>query len=71
MSTIRKRLHVSGLTPAITANDINARLRGFGKVLALDGFGALNALGEYLPHAFSLVICAHLVMQESPESLHM
>ncbi|KAF8512285.1 hypothetical protein JB92DRAFT_3117325 [Gautieria morchelliformis] len=45
MSTaVRKRLHVSGLTPAITAADLNARLQGFGKVLALDGVGALNAV---------------------------
>lgn len=46
MSTVQKRLHVSGLTPAITVSDINGRLHGFGKVLALDGFGMLNAVGE-------------------------
>lgn len=43
---VRKRLHISGLTPVITVNDINTRLHCFGTVLALDGFGALDALGE-------------------------
>ncbi|KAF8532343.1 hypothetical protein JB92DRAFT_2824440 [Gautieria morchelliformis] len=44
-STVKKRLHVSGLTPAITAIDISAHLQGFGKV-PLDGVGALNAVGR-------------------------
>ncbi|KAF8468013.1 hypothetical protein JB92DRAFT_3102777 [Gautieria morchelliformis] len=43
-STVKKRLHVPGLTPAITATDISARLQGFGKV-PLGGVGALNAVG--------------------------
>ncbi|KAF8530662.1 hypothetical protein JB92DRAFT_2825617 [Gautieria morchelliformis] len=47
-STVEKRLHVSGLTPAIAATDISARLQGFGKVLSLDGVGPLNAVdGAY------------------------
>jgi hypothetical protein len=37
----------SGLMPAITATDINARLQVFGRVLAVDGVGVLNAMGEY------------------------
>ncbi|KAF8504185.1 hypothetical protein BU17DRAFT_58287 [Hysterangium stoloniferum] len=53
MATIQRRLHISGLTPAITVTDINARLQGFGKVLALDGFGLLNGLGE--PRKFGYV----------------
>jgi hypothetical protein len=45
MATIQKRLHISGLTPAITATDINSRLQRFGKVITLDGFDLLNGLG--------------------------
>lgn len=48
MSTVKKRLHISGLTPAITSNDLITRLHGFGKVLSLDGLGILNAVGECL-----------------------
>jgi hypothetical protein len=35
------------LTNTIIATDINARLQGFGRVLAVDGVGALDAVGEY------------------------
>ncbi|KAF8585283.1 hypothetical protein K439DRAFT_1660344 [Ramaria rubella] len=63
MSTVKKRLHVSGLTPAITADDINARLRGFGQVHALDGFGATNAIGEWLSNLHSNVV-SHFVTGE-------
>ena len=48
MSTVKKRLHISGLTPAITSSDLITRLHGFGKVLSLDGLGMLNAVGECL-----------------------
>ena len=50
---ITKRLHVSGLTPAISPSDLSARLGGFGTVKALDGFGVLNAVGE--PRKFGYV----------------
>lgn len=39
------RLHISGLTPSISAQDINSKLSSFGNVQALDGFGALDANG--------------------------
>ena len=43
---VRKRLHISGLTPAITVEDLSRRLASFGHVKALDGFGQLDALGQ-------------------------
>ncbi|TCD61804.1 hypothetical protein EIP91_007890 [Steccherinum ochraceum] len=51
--TITKRIHVSGLTPAITPADLAGKLGSFGTVKALDGFGALNAVGE--PKKFGYV----------------
>jgi hypothetical protein len=50
---ITKRLHVSGLTPALTANDLNQRLSSFGTVKALDGFGLLDGLGQ--PRKFGYI----------------
>ncbi|KAI0676098.1 hypothetical protein C8Q78DRAFT_1075035 [Trametes maxima] len=50
---ITKRIHVSGLTPAITAKDLNTRLGSFGTVKALDGLGDLDAVGQ--PRKFAYV----------------
>ena len=50
---ITKRLHVSGLTPALTANDLSQRLSSFGTVKALDGFGLLDGLGQ--PRKFGYI----------------
>ncbi|GBE89508.1 hypothetical protein BKA93DRAFT_799943 [Sparassis latifolia] len=50
---IVKRLHVSGLTPAITPADLTQRLSSFGAVKAVDGFGVLDAVG--LPRKFGYV----------------
>ncbi|KAL4079765.1 hypothetical protein J3A83DRAFT_4368607 [Scleroderma citrinum] len=52
-SLVTKRLHISGLTPAITATDIQRRLSAFGTVKATDGFGACDALGD--PRKFAFV----------------
>lgn len=49
---LTKRLHISGLTTAITPNDIQRRLSAFGTVKAMDGFGAHNALGDLRKFAF-------------------
>ncbi|KIM39552.1 hypothetical protein M413DRAFT_29270 [Hebeloma cylindrosporum] len=43
---VTKRLIISGLTPAITADDISRRLTSFGTVKAADGFGLPNGVGE-------------------------
>ncbi|EMD39117.1 hypothetical protein CERSUDRAFT_112807 [Gelatoporia subvermispora B] len=51
--TITKRVHVSGLTPAITAADISQRLSSFGTVRSVDGFGALDAVGQ--PRKFGYI----------------
>ncbi|KAH9951136.1 hypothetical protein B0H21DRAFT_719729 [Amylocystis lapponica] len=51
--TITKRLHVSGLTPAITPADLSKRLGSFGTVTALDGFGLLDGVGQ--PRKFGYV----------------
>jgi hypothetical protein len=50
---ISKRLHVSGLTPAITPEDLARRLNSFGTVKALDGFGKLDGVGQ--PRKFGYV----------------
>ncbi|KAF5316326.1 hypothetical protein D9619_006760 [Psilocybe cf. subviscida] len=50
---ITKRLIISGLTPAITADDISKRLTTFGTVKAADGFGLPDGLGE--PRKFGYV----------------
>lgn len=50
---ITKRLHISGLTPAITSVDLSRRLATFGTVKDLDGLGKLDALGE--PKKFGYV----------------
>ncbi|KAI0792206.1 hypothetical protein C8Q75DRAFT_754886 [Abortiporus biennis] len=50
---ITKRLHVSGLTPAITVADLSQKLGSFGSIKALDGFGKFDALGE--PRKFGYV----------------
>ena len=43
---ITKRLHISGLTPAISSADLSQRLSSFGTVKSLDGFGKLDAIGQ-------------------------
>ena len=50
---LTKRLHISGLTPSITPSDLERRLSSFGKVKAMDGFGARDALGD--PRKFGFV----------------
>ena len=51
--SITKRIHISGLTPAITAKDLSDRLASFGTVKAIDGFGALDALGQPRKFAYA------------------
>ncbi|KAI9448860.1 hypothetical protein BJY52DRAFT_1428421 [Lactarius psammicola] len=53
IEVISKRLHVSGLTPAISFDDLSRRLGSFGSVTALDGLGKLDALGQ--PRKFAYV----------------
>ncbi len=48
-----KRLHISGLTAAISSRDLERRLATFGTLTALDGFGKLDALGQ--PCGFAYV----------------
>lgn len=50
---ITKRLHVSGLTPAITPDDLAKRFGSFGDVKAMDGFGLMDAVGQ--PRKFGYV----------------
>jgi hypothetical protein len=50
---ITKRLHVSGLTPALSPADLSQRLSNFGTVKAIDGFGLQNGVG--LPRKFGYV----------------
>ena len=48
-----KRLHISGLTSAISTDDLSRRLATFGTIVALDGFGKRDALGQPRPYAFA------------------
>jgi hypothetical protein len=50
---VTKRLHISGLTPAITLDDLNRRLSTFGSVEAVDGMGKVDAVGR--PRSFAYV----------------
>lgn len=50
---ITKRIHISGLTPALTAAHISQRLSSFGTVKAADGFGLLDGVGN--PRKFGYV----------------
>ncbi|KAI0032984.1 hypothetical protein K488DRAFT_78160 [Vararia minispora EC-137] len=52
---ITKRLHISGLTSSITAADLETRLSSYGKILALDGLGARDALGNRRPFAYATI----------------
>ena len=49
---VTKRLHVSGLTPQISAADLTLRFSSFGKVKALDGLGKLDGVGQPRPYAY-------------------
>jgi hypothetical protein len=59
---ITKRLHVSGLTAALSSHDLERRLAAFGSVTALDGFGKLDALGQ--PRKF-----AHVTLETTKPQL--
>ena len=61
-ATITKRLHISGLTPNITASDISTRFSSFGTVKALDGLGKLDGNGQ--PRKF-----AYLTLEGSKEKV--
>ncbi|KAH9928452.1 uncharacterized protein BXZ73DRAFT_90541 [Epithele typhae] len=50
---ITKRIHISGLTPAITQQDLSSRLSSFGTVTSMEGFGLLDAVGQ--PRKFAYV----------------
>lgn len=50
---ITKRLHISGLTPALRPADLSQKLGSFGTVKALDGFDKLDGLGQ--PRKFGYI----------------
>jgi len=51
-AVVRKRLHVAGLTPAVSASDLSQRLGTFGTIVTVDGVGALDGLGRPRPFAY-------------------
>lgn len=51
--TITKRLHISGLTPTISEQDLSQRLSTFGSVKSLDGVGALDGVGRPKKFAYA------------------
>ncbi|KAI0741329.1 hypothetical protein C8Q80DRAFT_1259810 [Daedaleopsis nitida] len=50
---ITKRIHISGLTPAITAKDLTDRFTSFGTVTSIDGFGKLDGVGQPRKYAYA------------------
>ncbi|KNZ55035.1 hypothetical protein VP01_2786g1 [Puccinia sorghi] len=46
------RLHIGGLGPSVSSQDLEARLATFGTVLKVDGVGKLDANGSPLRYAF-------------------
>ena len=50
--TITKRLHLSGLTPLLTQNDLQSRFSSFGTVTDVSGFDARDANGDPKPFAY-------------------
>jgi len=60
--TVTKRLHISGLTPSVSQQDLIQRLSTFGNVKSLDGLGTLNAVGQ--PRKF-----AYATLEATPAKL--
>lgn len=60
--TLSKRLHISGLTPNLSATDICTRFSAFGSVTSVSGFGEFDANGD--PRKF-----AFLTLETSEEKL--
>jgi hypothetical protein len=60
---ITKRLHISGLTPAISSHDLERRLGSFGTITTgFDGLGKFDALGQ--PRTF-----AHVTLETTKAQL--
>ncbi|TKY88095.1 hypothetical protein EX895_002805 [Sporisorium graminicola] len=57
-----KRLHISGLTAAFSKEDLERRFSTFGTVIALDGLGKRDALGQLRPFAY-------LTLQAPPQQI--
>ncbi|SPO30186.1 uncharacterized protein UTRI_06025 [Ustilago trichophora] len=58
----QKRLVISGLTASFSQEDLIRRFSTFGTVIALDGLGKRDALGQLRPYAF-------LTLQASPQQI--
>lgn len=52
-STVSKRLHISGLTPSISQQDLSQRLSTFGTLKSLDGLGLVDAVGRPRKFAYA------------------
>lgn len=48
----QKRLHISGLTASFSQEDLVRRFSTFGTVVALDGLGKRDAVGQLQPYAY-------------------
>ncbi|GAC97795.1 hypothetical protein PHSY_005382 [Pseudozyma hubeiensis SY62] len=57
-----KRLHISGLTASFSKEDLERRFSTFGTVVALDGLGKRDALGQFRPYAY-------LTLQAPPQQI--
>ena len=51
-TVVRKRLHVAGLTPAVSTSDSSQGLGNPGTIVTVDGIGALDGLGRPRPFAY-------------------
>lgn len=69
VETVSKRLHISGLTPALTASDIKSRFSAFGTVSDITGFGSLDANGNTKKFAYLTLIATEDKLRRCLSSL--
>ncbi|KAJ3576538.1 hypothetical protein NP233_g346 [Leucocoprinus birnbaumii] len=66
--TVTKRLHISGLTPSISQQDLTQRLSTFGNVKSLDGVGALDAVSRPRKFAYATFEATPAKLSRCPHS---
>jgi RNA recognition motif-containing protein len=62
LETVKRRLHISGLTPSLTASELCSRFSAFGTVINVTGFGLLDGNGN--PRKF-----AYLTLETTEDKL--
>ncbi|KAL0064696.1 hypothetical protein AAF712_008394 [Marasmius tenuissimus] len=67
--TVTKRLHISGLTPALTPTDLSTRLSTFGTVKSLDGFGLVDGVGQLRKFGYATIEATPVALKRCFTSL--